>query len=96
MTTQLKHSTRFGPQPIKMLCWQRGLTYSAFIEQTGIRPLSHVRHAMNGVCPPSEELRQRASFILRAPIEELFTAEALATYPQPGRIKGPKPKAGAR
>ena len=96
MAMQFKRETRFGLQPIREVCWRRGLTYTDFIYQTGIRPANHVRNAMIGVVPPSEELRQRAALILRTPVEELFTPEALAAFPEPGKIKGPKPKAGAR
>jgi hypothetical protein len=88
--------TRYGLQPIREVCWRRGLTYNDFILQVGIRPLSHVRNAMIGDVPPSEELRHRAAFILGTPVEELFTAEALAAVREPGKIKGPRPRVGAR
>lgn len=87
--------SQFGPQPIRAEVHRRGWTYADFIADTLIRPQSHVRHAMNGVCPPSEELRQRAAEMLGLPVTELFTADALAAIRQPGRPRGPKPKVGA-
>ncbi len=85
--------TRFGPQPIREVVWRRGITHADFAAQMNIRPMSHVRHAMAGVCPPSEELRQRASYVLNVPVRDLFTQESLAAIRQPGRVKGPKPRA---
>jgi hypothetical protein len=91
-----RYPTKFGPQPIRDAVHRAGITYSDFILQMGIRPLNHTRLAMNGHCPPSEELRHRASYVLGIPVEELFTAKALAAVRQPGKVKGPKPKASAR
>lgn len=88
---------RFGPQPIREAVHRSGMTYTDFIMKMGIRPYSHTRHAMTGVCPPSEELRHRASFVLGVPVEQLFTPEALAAVLQPAsKARGPKPKADAR
>lgn len=95
MAKKFTRETRFGLQPIRDVCWRKGFTYNDFISETGIRPFNHVRHAMNGEVPPSEELRQLAASILETPIEELFTPESLAAVREP-RTKGPKPQAGAR
>lgn len=96
MARKFVRETRFGLQPIREVCWRKGLTYNEFTYQTGIRPFSHVRNAMVGDVPPTEELRERAAFILQTPVEELFTPEALAAVREPRCTDNPKPKAGAR
>jgi ribosome-binding protein aMBF1 (putative translation factor) len=77
--------TKFGPQPIREAVWRAGMTHSEFTDKLQIQPSSHVRLAMRGACPPSEELRQRAPFVLGIPLDELFTAESLAVTKQPTR-----------
>lgn len=81
----ITYETKFGPQPIRDEVWRAGMTHTEFIDKMQIRPSSHVRLAMNGVSPPSEELRQRAPYVLGLPIEQLFTAESLTTVHQPSR-----------
>ncbi|SDY15257.1 hypothetical protein SAMN05661080_02481 [Modestobacter sp. DSM 44400] len=38
---------------------------------------------MGGVVPPTDELRQAASKLLRVPLSDLFTAESLAEVCRP-------------
>lgn len=95
----IKYATKFGPQPIREAVWRAGITHNDFIEQMGTRPLNHTRLAMNGHCPPSEELRHRASYVLGIPVDQLFTPEALAAVLRPagaGRRLGPSPKTSAQ
>ncbi len=73
----------FGAQPIRDIVWRRGYTHSEFAALTGIEPRSHVNGAIRGYVPPSEELRVIAPKILGVPLEELFTAEALAQVCRP-------------
>lgn len=78
----------FPQQPIKQLLRDRQISLSQFIRETKLNS-SHVWCAMDGVTPPSKELRVIAPMLLDVPLEELFTKEALAVEKQPARRQGP-------
>ncbi len=81
---------RFGPQPIREVIWRAGYSHQEFAEMSGVRPISHVRLALSGYCPPSAELRRAAARLLRVPIEQLFTSESLGTPHCPHRPHRPR------
>lgn len=73
----------FGLQPIRDVVWRKGYSHTEFAAMTGIEPRAHVNGAIRGYVPPSEDLRRIAPAILGVPLEELFTAEALAQVCRP-------------
>lgn len=64
-------------QPAKQLLQQRGFTVNGVARRYGIDPL-HLYNALVGRVKPSHEVRVALTDLLRLPVTELFTADALA------------------
>lgn len=72
--------TRFGPQPVRVVLYERGISAASFAESLGIAT-AHVSKANRGYVIPSQAYVDLASKALGLPPGELFTASALnASY----------------
>ena len=73
-------STRFGPQPIRVVLYERGISAQGFAESIGIT-YSHASKANRGYIIPSQAYIDLSSKALGMAPSHLFTQEVLnASY----------------
>jgi hypothetical protein len=69
--------TRFGLQPVREVMKRERYTCKELAERVSV-PYGHMYQVITGRISPSPRLREVLPAILRTPMSELFTAEALA------------------
>lgn len=76
-------NTKYGRQPFLDMIRNDGLTYRKAAAELGV-PYLHFRHVGYGYVTPKNELRDALVAKFDVPLEELFTAESLASVPHYG------------
>jgi len=68
---------RFGHQPARQALFDQRWSIARAATEIGV-PVSHLGNCVYGKIVPSPGVRERLPRLLGVPLEELFTAEALA------------------